>query len=235
MKPSNTLRSLLALSILASLAACGGKNGTYDLGGTITGTLNYDGLVLANGATTITVPKGSVGYLFPAKLSYGTVFNVTVQTNPANQKCGVISGNTGSAGTSSTTAGIINCVVNAVFVGGVIHGLKLPGLEIHNGADIANPNALNGTTGADVNFQMPSPVSFGTNYGLTIAKQPVLLDAAGNVISRQVCSFQLNANNISTGVGTVDATTSPFTPGAANSGSNGGSNANISTVVINCI
>lgn len=228
MKRSHTLRSLLALTLLASLAACGGKNGTYDLGGVIVGTLNFDGLVLANGATTLAVPRGSSGYLFPGKLSYGTVFNVTVQTNPVNQRCSIVAGNTGSAGTTSTSAGVVRCDLNTVFVGGVIHGLKLPGLELRNGADIVFPNAVNGTTGADVNFLMPTAVAFGSNYGITIAKQPMLLDAAGNVVSRQVCSIRLDANNISTGVGTINATTSPYNP------ANGGSNANITSVIIDC-
>lgn len=229
MKRSHTLRGLLALTLMASLAACGGKNGTYDLGGVIVGTLSFDGLVLANGATTLSVPRGSTGYLFPGKLSYGTVFNVTVQTNPANTRCSIVAGNTGSAGTTSTSSGVVRCDLNTVFVGGVIRGLRFSGLELHNGADIGLPLPSSGTPGADVNFLLPTAVAFGSNYGITIAKQPAQLDAAGNVTARQVCSIRLDSNNISTGVGTVDATTAPYNP------ANGGSNANITSVLIDCV
>lgn len=228
MKRSHTLRSLLALTLIAGLAACGGKNGTFDLGGIIVGTLNFDGLVLANGATTLAVPRGATGYLFPGKLSIATVFNVTVQTNPPNTRCVVASGGSGSAGTTSTSSGVIRCELNTVLVGGVIRGLRLPGLELRNGADFAFPTPAT-TVGADVNFQMPTQVPFGSNYGLTIARQPQQVDAAGNVTARQICSFRLDSSNVSTGVGTVNATTSPYNP------ANGGSNANISTVMIDCV
>lgn len=163
MKPFTSLRTLMALTVLTGLAACGGSN-TYQLGGNVTG-LSQDGLVLSNGGVTLQVTAGSIGFLFPDKLKYGTLFDVQVQTQPAHQLCAV-SGAKGSAGTTSTTAGFVVCSLNSFTVGGSITGLTTDGLQLTNGSDTLLVGA-NATT-----FVMSQRVSFGTSYGIAILKQP---------------------------------------------------------------
>jgi N-acetylneuraminic acid mutarotase len=62
---------------------------TYPVGGTVTG-LNASGLVLANGTVTVTVSTGASAFVFPTKLTLGTAYAVTVQTQPTGLTCQVI-------------------------------------------------------------------------------------------------------------------------------------------------
>jgi len=62
---------------------------TYPVGGIITG-LNAGGLVLANGADTVTVSVGSSAFVFPTRLTLGTAYAVTVQTQPTGLSCQVV-------------------------------------------------------------------------------------------------------------------------------------------------
>lgn len=163
MKPFTSSRALAALILIAGLSACGGSN-TYQLGGSVIG-LTQNGLVLANAGTSLPVAAGSTGFLFPEKLKYGALFDVQVTTQPAHQLCGV-SNAKGSAGTTSTTNGVVVCTLNSFTVGGTISGLTVEGLQLTNGNDTLTVVA-NATT-----FVMSQKVSFGSSYGVTILRQP---------------------------------------------------------------
>ncbi|MEN9865413.1 MAG: hypothetical protein RL748_1003, partial [Pseudomonadota bacterium] len=161
-KPFTSTRTLLAASLIATLSACGGSN-TYQLGGSVVG-LTQDGLVLSNGSNTLAVSAGASGYLFPDKLKYGAVFDVQIKTQPAHQTCG-INGAKGSAGTTSSTAGLVSCSLNTNTIGGTISGLTAAGLKLTNGGD-TQEIAANSTT-----FTM-SRVPYGIAYGVTVLQQP---------------------------------------------------------------
>ena len=163
MKPFTSLRTLMALTVIAGLSACGGSN-TYQLGGNITG-LTQNGLVLSNGGVTLPVSAGSIGFLFPDKLKYGTIFDVQIQTQPAHQVCAV-SGAKGSAGTTSTPAGFVVCSLNKVSIGGTVTGLTTDGLTLTKGSDTL-VIAANAT-----GFTFLGRVSYNTSYGVTVLKQP---------------------------------------------------------------
>lgn len=64
---------------------------TYSIGGTITG-LNASGLVLVNGADTLTVAAGASTFLMPTKQPMGATYAITVQTSPTGLSCQVIDG-----------------------------------------------------------------------------------------------------------------------------------------------
>src|SRR5579862_2022510 len=58
----------------------------YSIGGLITG-LNGAGLVLTNGADTLTVTAGSSAFVFATKLPMGASYSVAVQTQPNGLQC----------------------------------------------------------------------------------------------------------------------------------------------------
>ncbi len=64
---------------------------TYTIGGIITG-LNASGLVLMNGADSLTVPIASSAFVLSTKLPMGSAYAVSVQTQPAGLQCQVVNG-----------------------------------------------------------------------------------------------------------------------------------------------
>lgn len=120
--------SFVTVAGMAGLVACGGSS-SFGLGGTVTG-LNQPGLVLVNGSNTIAIPANASSYSFPNKLSYGTSYDVIVQTDPVTKlpvqprhlMCGVINGS-GTAGTNVSTAVNVMCVAATHAVQGTINGL----------------------------------------------------------------------------------------------------------------
>jgi N-acetylneuraminic acid mutarotase len=62
---------------------------TYPIGGLITG-LNAGGLVVANGADTLSVSAGASAYMMPTRQPMGATYDVTVQTQPTGLSCQVV-------------------------------------------------------------------------------------------------------------------------------------------------
>jgi hypothetical protein len=80
---------------------------TFTLGGTISG-LTTPGLVLANGAATVSPAAGATSFTFAAPLPTTTAFNVTVGTQPSGQTCQVTNGQ-GVILTSSVANVAVTC------------------------------------------------------------------------------------------------------------------------------
>lgn len=175
------LRATAALALGLALAACGGK-AMFDVSGAIlTGNtlgVTNSGMVLTNGKDSITVPAGATSFTFPTRISYGTDYNIVIQTQPAHMTCNVFNGS-GSAGHTTTIAATIQCTQNSHSLGGTITGLVGAG-TIGDGLVLAN-----GSTGgifsvatkpADgsgrVNFTFSIPVLDGAPYGVTVNTQP---------------------------------------------------------------
>jgi hypothetical protein len=87
------------------------------IGGTITG-LASDGLQLINGSTggSVTIAKGTDGtyptkFVFPAVVTFGQTYGVTVYKQPATQTCTVTNG-AGTMGDNAVDTITVNCVNN---------------------------------------------------------------------------------------------------------------------------
>ena len=162
------LRSLsLALTCAIGLAACGGYTG-LTLGGTVSGLTN-NGLVLANGSDTVSVPANATSYAFPNQVDVGSTFHVTIQSQPQHMTC-FIADITGTVGTTATSNINVACVQNSYTVGGTITGLTADGLVLVNGTDALSV-AANATA-----FTMPSKVPDGSVYGIAVLTQPTGLN-----------------------------------------------------------
>jgi hypothetical protein len=103
-------------TVQQTLVSC--VTNSYTLGGNISG-LKASGLVLANGADTVSVappatPGASVSFAFPTKVADGAPFGVTVLAQPKNTDgtpagtC-VVSNNTGTMPSGDALGLIVTC------------------------------------------------------------------------------------------------------------------------------
>lgn len=156
--------ALLTLaSTAALLGACGGFT-AVDVGGSITG-LTSAGLVLANGASTVSPAPGDKTFVFPVQVAIRAPYAITVATQPARQKCDIFNG-AGIAGAAPVTIVAVNCKSNTFTVGGTVAGLTGDKLVLTNGSDQVTVAA-----GAS-SFTFPAPVTDQAAYGVAILTQP---------------------------------------------------------------
>jgi hypothetical protein len=167
----NSMRRALALALALSLAACGGGKATFPVGGTVQ-KLKYTGLVLTtNGMDVAVNPAGTSGadvtYTFPKSLEYGTIYDITVKSNPLHQQCSVVNGKD-SAGRFAVIDVIVGCIDNAYSIGGTISGLTADGLVLANGST-ATPAAIAKDA---TSYVFPEAIVYGVSFGVTVLQQP---------------------------------------------------------------
>jgi hypothetical protein len=136
------------------------------IGGTVVGLVGK-GLVLENnGGDDIAVDANGV-FVFPTRLGSETTYSVTVKTQPTapSQTC-LVSAGTGTAGTSDVTNVVVNCTSSTFTVQGTVSGLMGTGLLLQN-------NAGDDISGANGMFTFPKPLPDGSDYLVTVARQPV--------------------------------------------------------------
>lgn len=118
------MKNILAASLLLALVACGDSAPdrgdppaptTFPVGGTVTG-LTGSGLVLANGAETVSVAAGATQFALPAHAS-GTAYAVVVQAQPAGQTCAVTAG-AGTIALQPVTDVQVACHGHTLYVAG---------------------------------------------------------------------------------------------------------------------
>ncbi|CDG81053.1 hypothetical protein [Janthinobacterium agaricidamnosum] len=158
------LRPIVAAACALSLAACGGGSGNLYLGGAITG-LAKTGLILSNGASTVTVSSGATTFVFNDLIGSDATYNVQVQQQPTGAKCTVTNGQ-GKANNFNVNTVIVSCLTDQYTLGGTITGLTTNGLILVNGADATSPPA-NAT-----NFTFGGTVGDGSAYTVTVLHQP---------------------------------------------------------------
>lgn len=172
---SPNLHTIAALLVALGLTACGGK-ASFDIEGNIN-RLDYAGLVLANGADTVSPAAGATSFTFPNRVDYGTSYDVKIQTQPQHMTCSVANA-TGSAGHKADIVVAVTCSVNTYTISGTISGLSGAGLELANGSDLATVLPAAGAT----TFAFTNKVEFGKPYGVGVLTQP----------SGQTCSVSAN-------------------------------------------
>ena len=138
----------------------------YFVGGTVTG-LEGTGLVLRdNDGDDLTIDENG-SFSFPVSVLSGSVFAVTVLTQPDSPKqyCRVVGGK-GTVGGANVTSVTVNCSDEAHAIGGNVNGLVGSGLSL----------ALNGDTPISVNtnggFAFPSLITIDSSYDISITQQP---------------------------------------------------------------
>ena len=141
--------------------ACGvddrcGVPPTFTIGGMVTG-LNAPALILRNNGSEPLPIQVAGPFTFPTPLATGSVYAVTVSTQPPGQTCGV-SGGSGTVGRANVTGVLVECSNHPVptyTVGGVVTGLTGSGLVLqNNGGD-------NLTVGSDGPFTFHTGLTRG--------------------------------------------------------------------------
>ena len=157
------LHIALCFSLLAALTACGGGGSatpTYTLGGTVTGLKGSVVLQNSGGGQLSLSADGS--FTFPASVTGGSGYTVSVLTQPANETC-TVAGASGTAN-SNVTSIAVTCTLNAYSVGGTATGLLHPVVLQDGGSD-------NQTITADGTFTFPSKIQIGSPYAVTVFTQ----------------------------------------------------------------
>jgi uncharacterized repeat protein (TIGR03803 family) len=177
------LQTILSLSLISALGACdldfGSGSGsrhpssgpalTYAVGGTVSGLATGAALTLLdNYATPLRIAANGV-FIFGTSLAAGARYLVTVGTQPMGQTCKV-AGGSGTAGTDNAANVLVTCTNQAYTVGGMIRGLTSGGLVLSNAnADLSVPSGAQ-------SFTLPSTITVGTRYNLTVKTQPTYLN-----------------------------------------------------------
>ncbi len=138
---------------------------SFSLGGTIAG-LTQAGLVLGNGADTLTVPAGANTFTMHAPVAYTAGYDVQLQTNPTGETCAV-SRNSGTMPNSNVANVSVTCSTATYTIGGSISGLGTSGLVLlDNGSDATHIAANAGM------FTMNTGLPYNSTYAVTVGAQP---------------------------------------------------------------
>lgn len=150
-------------SVQVSCAAS--SSGTVTIAGTVV-SLTGTGLVLQdNGGDHLTI-NASGGFTFATPLTTGTMYTVTVFTQPTNpaQVCTVADG----TGTANANVGniVVTCSTPTISIGGSVSGLDGSGLVLQDNGGSNLAIAGNGP------FTFASLIVSGGTYNVTILTQP---------------------------------------------------------------
>lgn len=165
------------------------------LGGTVTGLVG-DGLVLANGASTVSVAKAAATFAFPQKLSSGDAYDVKVKAQPSSpsQTCTVSKG-TGTASADVSDVSVA-CTTNTYSISVHVVGASSDGLVLQNngGDDLVVPASPNPQTAT-----FATKVESGKPFAVTIQSQPknpnelcTIAGGSGTVVAGDVSSITVN-------------------------------------------
>ncbi|MEM6731497.1 MAG: hypothetical protein AAF658_08060, partial [Myxococcota bacterium] len=134
---------------------------TFTIGGTVSGLSGS--VTLNNGTETVTV-NANGGFTFPTAQPNGTVYTVTVSTQPAGQTCSVSNG-AGTLSDANVTNVSVTCAASAFTVGVTVSGFTGNFTLQNNGDDDL---AVDGNG----DFTFATPVADGAGYVVTVSTQP---------------------------------------------------------------
>ncbi len=136
----------------------------FTVGGSVAGLTNA-GLVLANGADSVSVAANAIGFTLPTPVPQGATYVVSVKTQPSGEQCSLVQ-STGTISGANVTNVAVTCAALTHTLGGTISGLASSGLVLGNGSDRLSP-----ASGA-LSFTFPSPVAEGGGYAVSVVTQP---------------------------------------------------------------
>jgi hypothetical protein len=154
----------------------------FTVGGTVSG-LTGTGLVLQNNGGNDRAISANGAFTFSTALANGTVYSVTVLTQPSGQSCTVTNG----AGTVSAnvTNVAVSCIPSTYTIGGTVSGVTGTGLVLQNNG--GNDRAI----AADGAFTFSIALAGGASYSVTVLTPPSgegcsVTNGSGSVASANV-------------------------------------------------
>lgn len=139
------------------------SSSAFTVGGTVSGLLGGTFSLRLNGEPPITISANGP-YSFPTLVAQGSVYVVTIPTQPPGQTC-TLSNNFGLMGGANVTNVNVTCTLNQNTVGGAVSGLIGTVVLQNNGAD-------NLSISSDGSFTFSTPVAVGSPYNVTVLTQP---------------------------------------------------------------
>lgn len=158
----------------------------HGVGGTLTGLVG-SGLVLQNnGGDDLPITASDTQFTFRTPVAEGASYDVSVNAQPSSpaQTC-TVAGGSGTMGNGDVTSVVVNCGINAHYVGGTISGLHGTVVLEDNGSD-------DYTASSDGTYRFGTQVAEGRPYQVAVTTQPAC----------QLCSL----SNASGTMGTADVT-----------------------------
>lgn len=181
---------------------------TFTLAGTVSGLVGT-GLVLANGADTVSVASAAPGFSFEAEYALSAAYEVVVQTQPTSpaQTCTV----TSSMGTfaADVTDVAVTCTTNVYPIRVTVMGLEGDGLVLQNegGDDLTVPAP---TVPGDTTATFATSIASGDTFDVSVLTQPTgpsqfctVSGAMGTVVAGDVTTVVVNCSTYRTIGGTV--------------------------------
>ncbi|MGO9836394.1 MAG: hypothetical protein ACLP1X_19510 [Polyangiaceae bacterium] len=171
----------------------------YTVGGMVTG-LTSTGLVLTDNGTDNLPVSASGMFTFASPVTSGSMFTVTITTQPSGQIC-TPSGAIGEVASSNVMSVVINCTPNTFTVGGQVTNLSGAGLVLQDSTGTLS-------VGADGSFAFPTPQANGSAYDVQVASQPsnpsqtcTVTGGSGSIAGANVNTVQVSCATASFTVG----------------------------------
>ncbi len=177
----------------------------YSIGGSVSGLLNGNSVVLLDNGGNSTTVSGNHAYTFSTAIASGSGYAVTVSSQPVGQNCSVSNG-TGTVLSANVTNVAISCSDNdynvQAMVSGLLSGNSLVLLD--NGGDALTVTANGGPYG------FATPVASGSPYDVTVQ----------SVTAGQTCSVANGSGTIAGGnvTATVSCTADDYSIGGSVTG-----------------
>ena len=142
----------------------------FTLGGTISG-LTTAGLVVTNGADTVSPAANATTFTMPTAVNFGSNYALSVAAQPTGLTCSFGTGNsvTASSGTmpaSNVTNTALACSPQAFALDGTVTGL-IGSVVLTDGTDTITVSAS-----GSLMFTMPTAIAYGSQFALTVQTQP---------------------------------------------------------------
>jgi len=168
MKLLKTATCLLCFAAALLMSGCGGTTDA-SIGGSVSGLSGGTTVVLLNNSTDALTVSSTGSFTFSSKISSGSTYNVTIETQPAGETCTVSKGSgTVSSSGSDVTDVQVTCVINTTAtndVFGTVTGLSGTLVLLDNGT-----NSLSITSNGS--FVFSNALSIGATYSVTISSNP---------------------------------------------------------------
>lgn len=199
--------------------ACAASTSAFTIGGTVTG-LTGAGLVLQNnGGDNLPIATNG-SFVFATSQLNGTIYQVTVQTQPTGQTC-TVTPNIAVVFAANVTTVVVTCSAITYTIGGSISGLTATGLVLqNNGGD----NRSIGS-GASV-FTFATAIASSAGYSVTVLTQPTGLTCTVSAPSGTVAAANVTSVSVACSVSTysIGGTISGLTGSGLVLQNNGGDN-----------
>ncbi|GBD98456.1 hypothetical protein BMS3Abin07_00470 [bacterium BMS3Abin07] len=144
----------------------GGSTSTYTIGGTVSGLVSGETVVLQNNAGDDLTITANGSFTFATALADGMAYNVQVTISPSGKTC-TASNNSGTISGANVTSVIVTCSANSYTIGGNVTGLPSGESVVlrNNGGDDL-------TVAADGIFTFATAIADSAGYSVTVKTQP---------------------------------------------------------------